>query len=166
MTFMPLAFRFAIRELRGGMRGFRIFLACIVIGVSAIAGATSLNQSVKAGIQADARPLLGGDLQIDSDSYPVTDDQLAAFKQSGDVSAQIQMRSMARVETDAGDVAGRGLIELKAVERLFAGAGAGDLVMSSTKSSIGHLLGAAGAVVRASTAAEPAAHRHQVRLMA
>ncbi|MFN3958913.1 MAG: beta-ketoacyl-ACP synthase II [Parvularculaceae bacterium] len=37
-------------------------------------------------------------------------------------------------------------IELKAVERLFGGEGAEKLVMSSTKSSIGHLLGAAGAV--------------------
>ncbi|MGE4062399.1 MAG: ABC transporter permease [Rhodospirillaceae bacterium] len=114
-----LAFRFALRELRGGMRGFRIFLACIVIGVAAIAGAASLNQSVKAGIQADARPLLGGDLQIDNDTNPATEEERAAMAQSADVTELINLRSMARVENEAGEVAGRGLIELKAVDGLY-----------------------------------------------
>lgn len=114
-----IAFRFAIRELRGGMRGFRIFLACIIIGVAAIAGAASLNQSVKAGIQADARPLLGGDLQIDNDTTVASDEQLAALRAGGDVTHLVQMRSMARVENEAGEVGSRGLIELKAVDNLY-----------------------------------------------
>ncbi|MGE3335871.1 MAG: ABC transporter permease [Rhodospirillaceae bacterium] len=114
-----IALRFAIRELRGGMRGFRIFLACIIIGVAAIAGAASLNQSVKAGIQADARPLLGGDLQIDNDTTVATDEQMAALKAGGDVTHLVQMRSMARVENEAGEVGSRGLIELKAVDNLY-----------------------------------------------
>lgn len=130
---MPsLSLRFALRELRGelrgGMRGFRIFLACIVIGVAAIAGAASLNRSVKAGIEADARPLLGGDLQIDSDSYPVGPEALAALGRNADVAALVQMRSMARVETAAGEVGRRGLIELKAVDNLYPLYG--DLVLS------------------------------------
>ncbi|MGE3475517.1 MAG: ABC transporter permease [Rhodospirillaceae bacterium] len=114
-----IAFRFALRELRGGMRGFRIFLACIIIGVAAIAGAASLNQSVKAGIQADARPLLGGDLQIDNDTTVATGEQLAALRAGGDVTHLTQMRSMARVENEAGEVGSRGLIELKAVDGLY-----------------------------------------------
>ena len=32
----PVALRFAARELRGGLRGFGIFIACIALGVGAI----------------------------------------------------------------------------------------------------------------------------------
>ena len=39
MSGLPLALRFALREMRGGLKGFRIFLACIAIGVAAIAAA-------------------------------------------------------------------------------------------------------------------------------
>ncbi|HCX15210.1 MAG TPA: glycosyl transferase family 1 [Rhodospirillaceae bacterium] len=116
MNNLPLPLRFALRELRGGMRDFRIFLACIAIGVAAIAGATSLNESVKAGIESDARPLLGGDLQIDADSYPIDDKQRAGLEIGGTVSGQVQLRSMARTKTTEGKVESRTLIELKAVE--------------------------------------------------
>jgi len=36
---MPLSLRFALRELRSGVAGFRIFLACLALGVAAIAAA-------------------------------------------------------------------------------------------------------------------------------
>ncbi len=39
----PLSVRFAARELRAGVRGFRIFLACLALGVAAIAAASSLD---------------------------------------------------------------------------------------------------------------------------
>ena len=40
-TRLPLAtvLRLAARDLRGGLRGYWIFLACIALGVAAIAGA-------------------------------------------------------------------------------------------------------------------------------
>ena len=116
---LPLALRFALRELRGGIRGFRIFLACIAIGVAAIAGATSLNESVEAGIAGDAQPLLGGDLQARLTSRPVNAEEQDALSRAGDVSALVQMRSMARVEDSAGEVTGRTLIELKAVDQAY-----------------------------------------------
>lgn len=115
----PLALRFALRELRGGIRGFRIFLACIAIGVTAIAGAASMNQSVKAGIEGDAQPLLGGDLQARISARPAGETEIAALRQSGTVSTLIQMRSMARTESETGEVKTRTLIELKAVDGTY-----------------------------------------------
>ena len=114
-----IAIRFALRELRGGIKGFRIFLACLAIGVAAIAGAGSLNDSVKAGIAADAQPLLGGDLQARMSERPVNAEEMSAMTLAGDVSAQIQLRSMARVDDETGAVRQRALIELKSVDEAY-----------------------------------------------
>ena len=58
------AWRLARRELRGGLGGFRIFLACLTLCVAAIAGVGSLSQAVEGGLRNDARRLLGGDVSI------------------------------------------------------------------------------------------------------
>ena len=59
---MPVALRFAWRELRGGLRGFRIFVACIALGVMAIAGVGSVAQSLAEGLSRAGGMILGGDL--------------------------------------------------------------------------------------------------------
>ena len=64
----------------------------------------------------------------------------AALKRAGVLAADIDYVNAHGTSTPMGDE-----IELKAVERLL-GNGASNASMSSTKSSIGHLLGAAGAV--------------------
>ncbi len=64
----------------------------------------------------------------------------AALKRAGLAASDVDYINAHGTSTPLGDE-----IELKAVERLVGNA-AGDLVMSSTKSSVGHLLGAAGAV--------------------
>ena len=113
MNTLPL--RFAMRELRSGMRGFRIFLACIAIGVTAIAGAASMNESVTAGIAADAQPLLGGDLQARIGARPLGEEEIAGLRAAGTISRNVELRSMARTESD-GEIKTRTLIELKGVD--------------------------------------------------
>ena len=60
--FRPL--RFALRELRGGLHGFRIFVACIALGVMAIAGVGSFSRSLTDGLAREGRVILGGDLSF------------------------------------------------------------------------------------------------------
>ena len=60
-----VAFRFAARELRHGVRGLRgfgVFLGCLALGVAAIAGVQSTASSIVTGLRADGREILGGDL--------------------------------------------------------------------------------------------------------
>ena len=49
---LALALRLARRELRGGLKGFRVFLACLTLGVAAIAGVGSVSQAVITGLAA------------------------------------------------------------------------------------------------------------------
>jgi putative ABC transport system permease protein len=111
MTLVALGF--ARRELRGGLAGFRILMACLALGVAAISGAGSLKAAFHAALEHDARALLGGDLDIRQSYQPVTDEQRAVLATLGTVSQSADLRVMARF----GD--GRRLVELKAVDHRY-----------------------------------------------
>ncbi|HEX7970341.1 MAG TPA: FtsX-like permease family protein [Stellaceae bacterium] len=112
---MTLAWRLARRELRGGLRGFRVFLACLALGVAVIAGVGSLSAAVNAGLVADARAMLGGDVELHLVHRAATPQQRAYLARSADVSEVVHLRAMAR--TPDGDE--RSLIELKAVDGTY-----------------------------------------------
>ena len=107
-----LAGRLARRELRGGVRGFRIVLACLALGVAAIAGVGSLREGIARGLAEEGTRLLGGDLEVDTGANAVPDDlrsYLAA--RGGRISELTMMRAL--LVTPAGE---RQLVELKAVD--------------------------------------------------
>ena len=110
-----LALRLARRELRGGIRGLRVFLACLVLGVTAIAGIGSLEGSVVTGINVDARELLGGDAEARLAYRRADVAEHAYLARSGTMSEIASMRAMGR--TLDGDR--RSLIELKAVDPAY-----------------------------------------------
>ena len=108
---LPLSLRIARRELRGGLAGFRVFLLCLALGVAAIAGVGSLSQALVAGLDADARLLLGGDVEVRLTHREATPEQRLWLEGQGRLSHIVEMRAMARA--DGGE---RSLVELKAVD--------------------------------------------------
>lgn len=120
---MILALRLARRELRGNLAGFRVFLACLVLGVAAIAGIGSLAASVKAGLHDDARALIGGDVALHLFHRTATPAEHSYLGGLGRVSEVAELRAMAR--NGAGTK--QSLIQLKAVDRAYPLYGAATL---------------------------------------
>ena len=98
------------------MRGFRVFLACLVLGVATTAAVGSLGEALKAGLARDARMILGGDVELVQFSRPLTQavtDYLETNTTA--LSHVVTMRSMAHLE----DGSSRSLVELKAVDGAY-----------------------------------------------
>ncbi|AMS39870.1 ABC transporter permease [Aminobacter aminovorans] len=112
---LPLAFRFAAREMRGGLRGFLIFLTCIALGVAAIGGVNSVARAITAGVASEGQALLGGDIRFQLIQREATDKEKTFLEGVGTVSHNAGMRSMARLE-DGSD---QSLVEAKAVDDAY-----------------------------------------------
>jgi putative ABC transport system permease protein len=109
-----LAFRYAFRELRGGLRGFYVFIACIALGVMAIAGVGSVAASLGDGLAREGRTLLGGDVAFSMIQREAKPDDVAFLRSRGSLSVAATLRAMMR----AGD--GKlALVEVKAVDGVY-----------------------------------------------
>ena len=111
-TFIPL--RFALREMRGGLRGFYVFIACIALGVMAIAGVGSVSSSLGDGLAREGKVILGGDVSFSLIQREATDEEKKFVAQRGRMSVAATMRAMS--QTSDGRSA---LVELKAVDRHY-----------------------------------------------
>jgi putative ABC transport system permease protein len=110
----PLALRLVRRELRGGVKGFRLFLACLALGVGAIAAVGSVTSALMAGLASDARAILGGDVEISLVQREASSAERTFLDGFGRVSHVAELRAMA--EKPGGD---RTLVEMKAVDALY-----------------------------------------------
>ncbi|MGE4297933.1 MAG: ABC transporter permease [Desulfovibrionaceae bacterium] len=116
-TALPLAARLAWRELRRGLRGFGVFLACLALGVGVVATVGILSAAVRHSLANDARAILGGDVEIRQSHLPLADEVLHFFRDHGDMATFVRMRVMARhpAEPSRHPV----LVELKAVDNAY-----------------------------------------------
>jgi len=112
---VPLALRLALREMRGGLRGFYIFLACIALGTAAIAGVNSVSAAITQAIGTQGRTLLAGDVRFELTNRFATPEELTYFESLGAVSLSTGLRSMARL-ADGSDQA---LVEARGVDGLY-----------------------------------------------
>jgi putative ABC transport system permease protein len=109
-----LPLRLALRELRGGVRGFLVFIACIALGVMAIAGVGSFARSLIDGLAREGRVILGGDIAFSLIHREASAAERAFLESKGKVSSVATMRAMARVPDERS-----ALVELKAVDRFY-----------------------------------------------
>ncbi len=109
----PVAARIAARELRGGLKGFRVFLICLALGVGAIAAVGSVREGIERGLDREGAALLGGDARL-TFTYRFANDVERAWMTgvADEISEIVDFRSMAVV----GDGADRGLTQVKAVD--------------------------------------------------
>ena len=120
---LGLSLRLAWRELRAGVRGFRVFLACLAIGVGAIAAVGAIAESVKAGLAGQARVMLGGDVDLRLSMRPAADAERAYLAAAGRLSTTVEMHAMAQ----SGPRATPALVHLKAIDGAYPLFGAVEL---------------------------------------
>jgi putative ABC transport system permease protein len=113
-----LSLRYALRELRGGLRGFYVFIACIALGVMAIAGVGSVAASLGDGMAREGRNLLGGDVAFLLFQREAKPEELAFLRSRGQVSVIATLRGMARAADSR-----LALVEMKAVDDSYPSIG-------------------------------------------
>lgn len=112
---LPLLIGIAARELRSGLAGFRIFIACVALGVMVITGVGAVSDALRAGFERQGEAILGGDATLARTHVRAEGEERATIDAFGRVSESATMRTMAR-RPDGADQA---LAELKAVDAAY-----------------------------------------------
>ncbi len=109
---LKLAWRFALREMRGGVRGFVIFLLCLTLGVASIAAVNSVSEMMTSGIEREGRTILGGDMRFGLNGREASEAEKTFLARFGTLAETANLRSMARLP----DGTNQTLSEVKAVD--------------------------------------------------
>ncbi|MEH6692423.1 MAG: ABC transporter permease [Pseudorhizobium pelagicum] len=112
---LAISWKLALREMRGGLSGFYIFLACIALGTAAIAGVNSVSRGITGAIAGQGQEILAGDLRFELDNREASAEEFQFLESLGEVAVSTGLRSMARV----ADGSEQGLVEVKAVDDAY-----------------------------------------------
>ncbi len=131
----------ALRELRGGLTGFYVFIACVALGVAVIAGVGALSDALRAGFEKQGETLLGGDVTLARPHRRAEPAEMAWLTELARVSETATLRAMGRRLDGAEQV----LVELKGIDKAYPLAGA--LTLKPAGMSVEAALAGDGAAV-------------------
>ncbi|MFM9848986.1 MAG: ABC transporter permease [Hyphomicrobiaceae bacterium] len=106
---------FAVLELRGGLHGFYVFVACVALGVAVITAVGALTDALRAGFERQGENLLGGDVTLSRPHRRAEPPERTWMESRGRVSETATLRAMAR-RTDASEQV---MVELKGVDKAY-----------------------------------------------
>ena len=116
---LSTSLRLARAELKGGARGFYVFLICLALGVAAIAAIGTIREALERGLADNGAVLLGGDAQVSLTYRFASPEERAALEARATRLSEIaDFRSLAAV----GDL--RVLTQVKAVDSAYPLTGA------------------------------------------
>lgn len=139
---LRLAWTIARRELRGGVKGFRVFLACLALGVAAIAAVGLVRASIQQGLADQGAVLLGGDAQMEFTYRFATEDERAWMDGVSErVSEIVDFRSMVVVGEESA------LTQVKAVDDAYPLLGSVELEAGTLPEALAVVDGRAGLVM-------------------
>jgi putative ABC transport system permease protein len=113
---LPVPLRLALREMRGSLKGFRVFIACLALGVAAIAAVGSVREAVQEGLAREASTILGGDAEIRfTYRFAAPEERAWMDANATAVSEVVDFRSMV-THSPEGDEPERALVQVKGVD--------------------------------------------------
>ncbi len=114
--------RLAWRDLRGGLRFYGVFIACLALGVTAIVGVAATSRAFREGLAQQGAALLGGDLSFSRAQGAPGAAEKAFLAARGRLSEIVTLRAMARKP----EAAQATMVEIKAVNSAYPLVGAAE----------------------------------------
>ena len=115
LGFRRRSFASRLRDLRGGLRFYGVFIACLVLGVMAIVGVGATSRAFREGLAQQGATLLGGDLSLGRAQGTPDEAERRFLAARGKLSQIVVLRAMARTP----EAAQATLVEIKAVDAAY-----------------------------------------------
>ena len=114
---LPISWQLAKREIRNGFLGFKVLIACLVLGVATITIIGSIKSGIEKGLSEEGALLLGGDAEAEFTYRFANPTELAWLEEKANtISEIVDFRSMILVEREKTE---RVLTQVKAVDENY-----------------------------------------------